>query len=186
MILSLLAAGLMMAAPTPMAAAPKPAPAASTPIVNGQALPKPSISPKVENSCSIVTPGADPKAPPTYTPIPGYRVLGGPAQLTLPKSDKPIAAISCRRDTIVPGDGDGRVLIFLRKPLMLSDGTREGVLLMKDGKYSFSMIRGTITDAERAAIGARLNIMQANFQAMIAAQKAKQGAAPAPAAPAKK
>jgi hypothetical protein len=186
MILPLLAA-VSMAAATAPSAAPKPAvkPVATTPIVNGVPLPAPVISPKVENSCSVVTPAADPKAPPTYTVAPGFRVLGGPARLTMPKSDKAIGAIACRRDTVVPGEGDGRVILTLGKVLILSDGAREGVLQMQKGKYSFSMMKGELTPTEKTAIGQRLNIMQANFQAVLNAQAAAAKTTPA-AAPLKK
>ena len=120
-------------------------------------------------------------------------MLGGPETLTLPKSDGNVVAVRCTRDTIVPGDGDGRVVLELGKELSLSDGTRMGVLAIaqtekgKMPQYRVAMRKGTLTDVEKKAVTDRLQILQVNLVKLAREVQAKRAEAaktakPAPAA----
>jgi hypothetical protein len=155
-------------------AAPAPAPAkASAPVK----LEKPSIEPKTESACGVVVAvakevkkGDKPDYDYNYKEVAGLKVLGGPEKLTLPKSDGNVVAVRCTRDTIVPGDGDGRVVLELGKELSLSDGARLAVLGLtpaaKKGQlpqYRFALRTGKLSDVEKKAVSDRLNILQANL-----------------------
>ena len=149
-----------------------------------QGLTPPTISPKAESSCGIVT-KPDPKAKGEFHVVTGLKVLGGPMKLTLPQAKVPIAAVYCKRDTVVPGDGDARVLFELGQPLVLQDESRQGVLQLTDkGRYAFSLTLGTVTDVEKQSITSRLNIFQARLaalqQAAAAARAKAQTSAPNP------
>ena len=128
---------------------------------------------------------ADAKTPAAYRDAPGLKVLGGPFQLALPTTDQPIVAVSCKRDTIVPGDGDGRVLWLLRKPLIINDANRTVVLQMDKGKFQLAQTKGVLTDPEKTAVSQRLNLFQARFQAAMAQAQAQKGKAATPAGKAK-
>lgn len=167
MSLPVLAAALLTAAAP--ASAPAATPAAKPGVIT-PTLHEPAISPKLESACGIVT-KADPKAKPEFHQVEGLRVLGGPVKLSLPASKVPIDAVYCKRDTIVPGAGDGRILWELRKALVLQDASREGALeITPKGAYSFRMTLGTVSDAERQAIVDRLRIFQANLRLIAQAE----------------
>jgi hypothetical protein len=178
MLLSVLAAvavlakgGHAAAASAPTAVAPASAPAAAAAPAT---LKEPAISPKTETECGTVI-VTDPKAKPEFHPVAGLKVLGGPVKIVLPASDKKPTAIYCKRDTIIPGPGDGRVLFLAREPLVLEDGSRQGVLQMnKDGAYVYRMTLGTLSDVEKQSVVDRLNIFEANLRALVAQAKAQQ------------
>lgn len=163
------------------ATTPTAAPRAAAAPAAAKAPAQPAIAPKTETNCGVMTraANADAKTPATYRDAPGLKVLGGPFQIALPTTDQPIVAVSCKRDTIVPGEGDGRVLWLLRKPLIINDASRSVVLQMNKGKFQVAPTKGTLTDAEKTATAQRLGMFQARFEAAVAqAQKAKaQGAA---------
>jgi hypothetical protein len=164
-------------APPKTQAAPTAAPAAAQPTLR-----QPAISPKTESACGIVTKD-DAKAKPEFHETAGLKILGGPMRLTLPQSAKPIAAIYCKRDTVLPGQGDGRVLLEFRRQLVLQDASREGVLLITDkGAFGFKMTVGTLSDAEKQSVLDRLQIFQANLNAVLAAQAKVEQTKGSPAA----
>jgi hypothetical protein len=176
---------LALASATPAHAAPAAAPAPAAKAGAKKVLEKPSIEPKTEAGCGILVPDGE-KKPAVYKADASLKVLGGPEKLTLPKTEDKIAGIRCTRDTIVPGDGDGRVLIELNRPLVLTDGARTGALHFKTEKgklpqYEYSMIKGTLSETEKAAVVARLDILQVRLQQLakqMADAKAKKDAAP--------
>ncbi len=161
----------------PPVAAPAPAPAQSGPVTQ---LVEPGISPKVEDGCGVLAVNPKEVLRTDYRDVPGFKVLNGPFALSMPKVDGPFGAIGCRRDTIVPGPGDGRVLLILQRPLILMDANRMGVLQMQNGNYVYRALQGELSQAERDAVLARLNILQVNYQAIVAQQR-KAAAAGAPA-----
>jgi hypothetical protein len=155
-------------------AAPASAPAAPKP------LPRPAIEPKAETGCGYVVAtekkpakkGDKPTFDIAYKEVAGLKVLGGPEVLNLPKTTDKVVAIRCVRDTIIPGDGDGRVFIETRRELSLSDGARLGVLgvTQEKGKapaVAFAMREGKLTDPEKAALNARLSILQRNLNVYV-------------------
>ncbi len=161
------------------AAAPKP-------------LPKPAIEPKAETGCGYVVAvekkaakkGEKPTVDFDYKEVAGLKVLGGPQVLSLPKTTDKVVAIRCTRDTIIPGDGDGRVFIQTSRDLSLSDGTRLGVLGVtkqkdKPAQITFSMRKGELTEPEKEAVKARLAILQRNFVAYIRSVRAANAKAAA-------
>ncbi|MBS0296481.1 MAG: hypothetical protein JSR45_09225 [Proteobacteria bacterium] len=191
MILPLLLAAVTASAPAPApAAGPAALPAPRT-------LPEPAISPKAESGCGYlalkVTKPAEPakgkepakpaEATPEYKILAGFKVMGGPFQLTAPKTEETVWAYRCTRDTIVPAKFDGRVLLFLGKPLVITDGARSGVLQMQKGAFSFNVTKGEVTAEEKDSIQKQINIFTVNYQTSVALAK-QQGAASAAAAPA--
>jgi hypothetical protein len=175
-------------------AAPAPAPAkAGAP----KQLEKPSIEPKTESDCGVVIAvakevkkGDKPEFDYNFKQVAGLKVLGGPEKLTLPKQDGNVVAVRCTRDTIVPGDGDGRVVWQLGKELSLTDGTRMGVLAIaqtekgKMPQYRFAMRKGTLTDVEKKAVTDRLQILQVNLVQLAREVQAKRAEAAKTAKPA--
>src|SRR5262249_287918 len=104
------AGGAATSAPKPQASAPA-----------QMVLKDPAIAPKTESACGIVTKTADANSKPEFHQVDGFKLLGAPGQLTLPASKVPVVAVYCKRDTLVPGPGDGRVIWQLREPLVLQD-----------------------------------------------------------------
>jgi hypothetical protein len=184
MMLPLLLAAAV-AAPAHFEAAPAAAPAAKPQPIK---LEKPAIEPKSETACGVML-GAGEKKAPVYKALAGFRILGVQGALTLPKVDGRVEAVRCSRDTIVPADGDGRVLWELRKPLILTDGERTGLLQIgkpEQGKmpqYSFGMIKGTLTEPEKTAVLDRLKILDVRLIAIIRQAQKQQAAAKAADAP---
>jgi hypothetical protein len=183
MILPFLLAAVTAAAPAPVPAGPA-LPAART-------IPEPAISPKTEMACGYLKPkivkkaepahGKEPAKPgeavPEYEVLAGFHVMDGPFQLAAPKVDSSVIAYRCTRDTIVPAQYDGRVLIFLRKPLILTDGARVGILQMQKGGFMYNVTKGTVSDAEKESIQRRVDLFTANYrQAAAAASKAPPAA----------
>ena len=124
----------------------------------------------------------------SYKEVAGLKVLGGPEKLDLPKTTDKVAAIRCIRDTVIPGDGDGRVFLETGRELSLSDGARLAVLGVGQAKgkppaVQFAMRQGKLTEEEKTALNARLAILQRNLNGIIAARRAaaaKKAAADAP------
>ena len=186
MILPFLLAVTASTAHAAPAAAPAPAPAkASAP-----KLEKPSIEPKTESGCGVVIAvakevkkGDKPDYDYNFREVAGLKVLGGPQTLALPKQDGNVVAVRCTRDTIVPGDGDGRVVWQLGKELSLTDGTRMGVLAItqaekgKMPQYRFAMRKGALTDVEKKAVTDRLQILQVNLVQLAREMAAKRAEA---------
>ncbi|HWE47117.1 MAG TPA: hypothetical protein VG407_13910 [Caulobacteraceae bacterium] len=196
MILPFLLAATVTTAHAAPASAPAATPAkASAPVK----LEKPSIEPKTESNCGVVVAvakevkkGDKPAYDYDFKEVAGLKVLGGPQKLALPKAEGNVVAVRCTRDTIVPGDGDGRVVWELGKELSLSDGPRMGVLGLtqpEKGKlpqYRFAVRKGTLTEAEKKAVSDRLNILQANLVQLareVQAERAKAAKAKAADAP---
>ena len=184
MILPLLLAAVTASAPAPApAAGPAAHPAPRT-------LPEPAISPKAESGCGYLAlkvtkkaeGGKPAEATPEYKILAGFKVMGGPFQLTAPKTEEQVWAYRCTRDTIVPAKFDGRVLLFLGKPLVITDGARAGVLQMQKGAFVFNVTKGDVTAEEKDSIQKQINIFTVNYQSSVALAKQQAGAAAAPAA----
>lgn len=171
--------------PPPAVAA---APVSSTGPASGPALlAEPAITPKRESDCGylalvpVKTAKGGAKAKPVlmetkYRSLAGFRVLAGPFQLAAPRTESPVWAYRCTRDTVVPAALDGRVILFLQKPLILTDGARSGVLEIDKGAFVYNLSRGQLSESEKQAIQQRLNIFTANYRAAVAAAQ-KAGAA---------
>jgi hypothetical protein len=150
----------------------------------------PAIQPKSESACGIMVSGGD-KQPAVYKEVAGLKLLGGPDAIALPKTDVKPLAIRCARDTVVPGKGDGRVIIELGLPLSITDGDRTLRVQLSAPKkgeathYVYGMVQGKLTDPEKQAVAAQLRIMTINLQAFARHQaqlkadaKAKADGAP--------
>ncbi len=194
MILPMLLAAATAAAPAPAAVPPAPSAA--------RALPEPSIAPKAESGCGYivlkVTKPAEPARPAEggkpaepakpaqaereYHAVKGFRVLGSQS-LNVPEVKEPVWAFRCTRDTIVPAQGDGRILVFLKKPLILTDGNRAGALTAEHDKFIFTMLSGKLSEAERDSIAKRLTIINANLAESRKASAAQTPPATEPAPP---
>lgn len=204
MSLSLMFALLTVPQATPAPAVVTP-PLARPAMASPDTLPQPAISPKAETGCGYIYAVATPAAPaakgkgrkgaatrsaPTpaagtqtlaYQAVLGLKVMGGPMDLQLPKTSQRALAWRCTRDTIVPADFDGRVVLASRTPLRLTDGSRIGQLSLNSaGAFTYGLLRGPLSDAEKDAIQKRLNIFTARLA--LAASKAR---AATPAAPGK-
>ena len=162
-------------------AAPAKAPAkASAP-----KLETPAIAPKTEEGCGVMVAGADDKSPNVYKSVAGLKLLGNNGAITLPKDLGKVRAIRCTRDTIVPGDGDGRPLWEMRLPLVLTDGTRTGVLQIQTKEdaekkkrsifYTYGLEKGsTLSDEEKKSVNDRLAILDRNLGQVIKAYQQAQ------------
>ncbi|HYF23835.1 MAG TPA: hypothetical protein VD929_10600 [Caulobacteraceae bacterium] len=160
--------------------------AASTAPVSAPAK---DVGPKVEKSCGVLVQKAADKT--EYVVVPGLKVMGGPTQLALPADKGQVTAVRCTRDTVVPTQGDGRVIVLNRKPFIIEDATRLVSLEINKGKFQLRPLKGQLTPEETKAVQARLAVFQNNLDTALAQAKAKAQPASAlkpavaPASPAK-
>jgi hypothetical protein len=176
---------LLAMAATTAHAAPAAAPAAPAKASAPAKLEMPKIEPKTEEGCGVMVAGADAKSPNVYKSVAGLKLLGNTGAITLPKDLGKVRAIRCTRDTIVPGDGDGRPLWEMRLPLVLTDGTRTGVLQIqtKDNAekktraifYTYGLEKGTtLNDEEQKSVKERLAILDRNLGPVLKAMQQAQ------------
>lgn len=128
-----------------------------------------SAAPVIESSCGIlVLNGAGTE----YRPVKNFHIYNT-TTIRVPKSDLPIMALSCIRDSLVPGPGDDRAVSVAPNRLVLNDGVRYGVLTLEKGKYKFVMLSGLLRNDEQLAVKNVLALMQKD--ADNGAKKKKKG-----------
>jgi len=141
---------VLLAAALPVAAAGPAAPAAS-------AAPKPAHAPSVE-ACFVMPVDDAAEAVPVQV-----LNLGDAASFVLPP-DAPakIAAILCKRDSIVPARNDYKVLAagYL---LSISADARIGALEIQGGLLRYRMIRGELSKPEGSLVAGFLKQAQPHF-----------------------
>jgi len=141
--------------------------AASTAPVSAPAK---ELGPKVEKACGVLVQKGDKSE---YVAAPGLKVMGGPTQLAVPADKGQVIAVRCTRDTVVPTQGDGRVIVLARKPFMIEDAARLASLEIDKGQFRLRMLEGQLTAEEQKAVQARLGVFQQNLNAALAQAKAK-------------
>jgi len=102
--------------------------------------------------------------------LPGYSVLeetreDGMFSIGI-RADFVVTGIICRRNTLVPAEYDYEVT-FTGYPLYIAmegdTGDRIGALTIEDDQFVFHVVQGELTEAERAAVAARLE----SYYAMV-------------------
>lgn len=87
---------------------------------------------------------------------PRFTLLNGPLTLVLPDVGATISGIECIRADIVPAAGDIRLLVQHGLPLFIVEGQRVLLLSIPEGQVQAQMMRGALSDDERARVLARL------------------------------
>lgn len=93
----------------------------------------------------------------TYQPAPGFSVLAAVPPLQLPSGFDNAVGIGCGRETLVISDNDFGVVLDLKMPMYIGGGGVMGVLEMADGQFQFRLIRGVLSEEQKAMVQAALD-----------------------------
>lgn len=151
LITSLLASSNAFSSVASFAAEPSGAPA-QTPPAGG---------PTSEVSCGLIVLNG------TSTEVridPKLHVLNAKS-ISFPKMDANVMAYVCNRDSIIPVQGDDRLVQRAPSKFVINDGTRSGTLSFENNKYKFAVTGGVLDRTEKKTVDVQLKAMQEQAKA---------------------